>query len=710
MKNRILSIILAALMVIGSVGTFAIGTAAAGGLTFSVKTGAVQSDDTVHVELYMEGNDSTFAGVTLTLAYDNTVIVPVGYDTIWDENEEADVLDTCLTGTVEIKLAEPDVNYEELTEVSYTASRTKNYTKSAGKVVGYTFKVIDKEGFTNLTLTADCTNEAQGEVVPTLVNGHVGQLSLDELTMDSKTVTFDGKAHSLEIVGLDSEMTVAWTNNNQTNAGTYTVTAVVSKPGYNSKTLTATLTINKANAVITGVELWPVAEGEIPEIKSLTNAKVQIPGGESWTLTASDDAAIVKDGDVYKLSGVTNSTANIVLDTTVTFTPVADEDLVDSIVEEAGIENTEANPAPVSPVATKITLPEVELPYGYTLELVPVDGVIDAEGTITRPEDNNITVPVEFKVIAADGTDTGETVTVYYEITKKVTSNSSLAMLLLYYHKKLDQANAQVETVKSDVSGATVAAGTKVTLSTATAGATIHYTTDGSTATVLSPVYTGPIVVDKTVTISAIATKSGMKTSAPATFFYTVSETSIALKADAANIKYMDGRGDKFEPEAYATRYEVIKALANVFDIKTTNAPLALTDVADEYKELVDLCTAAGIIKGYEDKTFRGNEAITRAEVATMICNIMGLDVEGAKDAGFSDVSGWATKYVNACASAKYVNGNGDGTFAPGNNIKRNELTVIINNITGAKAGTSCSYADVVEGTWYFGYVAAAAK
>ena len=172
----------------------------------------------------------------------------------------------------------------------------------------------------------------------------------------------------------------------------------------------------------------------------------------------------------------------------------------------------------------------------------------------------------------------------------------------------------------------------------------------------------------------------------------------------------MDGRGDKFEPEAFATRYEVIKALANVFDIKTTNAPLALTDVDAEYKELVDKCTAAGIIKGYDDKTFRGNDNITRAEVATMICNIMGLDVENAKDAGFSDVSGWAAKYVNACANAKLVNGNGDGTFAPENNIKRNELTVIINNITGAQAGTSCSYADVVEGTWYFGYVAAAAK
>ncbi|MBR3965889.1 MAG: S-layer homology domain-containing protein [Clostridia bacterium] len=709
MKKRILSIILAALMVIG---TFAIGTAAADEFKIVAET-SDNGDGTYDVAVMMY-NSPKISSLDLVIKFDNSKVKLVDYEGYDPENWVYDPT-CCLSGTTSNLGAGNAL--DTLSEVTLILGRAGVDPTVNGKLLGLTFKLEDgvKNADIEVVIKTPCIQQPtqsapQLEFTPVTEDGFVGVLTLDELTLEDKTVTYDGNTHSLEIKGVDNTMNVQWTNNGKKDAGTYTVTAVVSKAGYESKTLTATLTINKANAVITGVELWPVAEGEIPEIKSLTNAKVQIPGGESWTLTASN-AAIVKDGDVYKLSGVTNSTANIVLDTTVTPTFVAAEDLVDSIVEEAGIENTEANPAPVSPVATKITPPEVELPYGYTLELVPVDGVIDAEGTITRPEDDSITVPVEFKVIAADGTDTGATVTVYYEITKKTSSGSDeLALLLLYYHRKLEETKKQVETVKSDVSGATVAAGTKVTLSTATAGATIHYTTDGSTATVLSPVYTGPIVVDKTVTISAIATKSGMKTSAPATFFYTVSETSIALKADAANIKYMEGRGDKFEPEAYATRYEVIKALANVFDIKTTNAPLALTDVADEYKELVDLCTAAGIIKGYEDKTFRGNEAITRAEVATMICNIMGLDVEGAKDAGFSDVSGWATKYVNACANAKYVNGNGDGTFAPGNNIKRNELTVIINNITGAKAGTSCSYADVVEGTWYFGYVAAAAK
>lgn len=712
MKKRILSVLLAALMIIGSVGTFAIGTSAAEALTFSVKTGAVQSDNTVKVEVWMDGNSGSFAGVNFTLSYDKNVIVPTAYDTKWDEDEGADVLDTCLTGTVENKLAEPGVVYADLDAVSYTAFRTTNYTKASGKLIGYTFKVLDKEGFTNLTLTVDCTDQDKKAVVPKIVNSHVGQLSLDDLTLASKTVNYNGAEQGLDIVGLDSEMSVVWKLNGNTvsgkfvNAGTYNLTAVVSKPGYNSKTLTATLTINKVPGTLVGVELWSAVEGsENIEIKSLDGAYVEAIG-QKIPVTFSNPK-VVKDGDSYKLEGVTVSDTNIYpIDTTVVPKFVAADKIVDQIVEEADIE------APgVNPLASKLPAPDVELPYGYQLVLVP-NAYVAEDGTITRPDDvDSIDVDVTYNVEDESGKVLGSVV-LTYTITRQSASDSSLiAYLMLLYNQKLAASKTPVANVNASVaSGSAVAAGTTVTLTSATEGATIYYTTDGTTATVLSNVYTGPIVVNKDMTINAIAKKSGMKTSSMSTFTYTIAATSVTLKADAANIKYMEGRGDKFEPEANATRYEVIKALANVFDIKTTNASLELTDVAAEYKELVDLCTAAGIIKGYEDKTFRGNESITRAEVATIICNIMGLDVEAAKDAGFTDVSGWAAKYVNACANAGYVKGKGNGIFAPSANITRAELATIINNITGAEEADTCSYDDVVEGKWYYGIVCAAAK
>jgi len=73
-----------------------------------------------------------------------------------------------------------------------------------------------------------------------------------------------------------------------------------------------------------------------------------------------------------------------------------------------------------------------------------------------------------------------------------------------------------------DVPGATYSQPQTVTLSDSTSGATIYYTTDGSTPTTSSPQYTGAISVTQTMTIKAIATAPGFTPSAVATATYTL--------------------------------------------------------------------------------------------------------------------------------------------------------------------------------------------
>jgi len=63
-----------------------------------------------------------------------------------------------------------------------------------------------------------------------------------------------------------------------------------------------------------------------------------------------------------------------------------------------------------------------------------------------------------------------------------------------------------------------------VTLKSATSGATIYYTTDGTTPTKSSPVYGGPIIVSKSESVKALAVVSGYSPSAIGVAVYKITE------------------------------------------------------------------------------------------------------------------------------------------------------------------------------------------
>ncbi len=81
----------------------------------------------------------------------------------------------------------------------------------------------------------------------------------------------------------------------------------------------------------------------------------------------------------------------------------------------------------------------------------------------------------------------------------------------------------QVATPTFSPSSMTSATPVSVTITTATPGSTIRYTTNGSTPTSSSTLYSGPVSVSSTATIKAIALKSGMTNSAVGDATYTIS-------------------------------------------------------------------------------------------------------------------------------------------------------------------------------------------
>ncbi len=70
---------------------------------------------------------------------------------------------------------------------------------------------------------------------------------IEGVTLADATFTYDGSAKSLVVTGIAPEgVSVTYTNNGQTNAGEYNVTASLSGGGYETLTLSAKLTIEKA--------------------------------------------------------------------------------------------------------------------------------------------------------------------------------------------------------------------------------------------------------------------------------------------------------------------------------------------------------------------------------------------------------------------------------------------------------------------------------
>lgn len=91
--------------------------------------------------------------------------------------------------------------------------------------------VLSGEGYVTLTLDATLTIEK-------------ATLDASAFTFEDDTVPYDGKAHSLKVEGeLPAGVTVTYSNNGKTEAGTYEVKATLSGSNYNPLTLTATLRI-----------------------------------------------------------------------------------------------------------------------------------------------------------------------------------------------------------------------------------------------------------------------------------------------------------------------------------------------------------------------------------------------------------------------------------------------------------------------------------
>ena len=76
----------------------------------------------------------------------------------------------------------------------------------------------------------------------------------------------------------------------------------------------------------------------------------------------------------------------------------------------------------------------------------------------------------------------------------------------------------------------------------------------------------------------------------------------------------------------------------------------------------------------------------------------------------FNDLSNyaWAESYINDLAAKGVINGYSDGSFKPGNNVKRCDFVVMISRALDLKSDSTDNFSDVPAGAYYAEAVAAA--
>lgn len=112
----------------------------------------------------------------------------------------------------------------------------------------------------------------------------------------------------------------------------------------------------------------------------------------------------------------------------------------------------------------------------------------------------------------------------------------------------------------------------------------------------------------------------------------------------------------------------------------STNAFAAttFTDINDSYaKTEINKLAEMGIVDGNGDGTFKPTQNITRDEFAKILCVSLGLDQDASGAAQFTDVEDWARGYVGALVTEGITQGTGDSTYGGTEQLTREQMAAL---------------------------------
>ena len=150
-----------------------------------------------------------------------------------------------------------------------------------------------------------------------------------------------------------------------------------------------------------------------------------------------------------------------------------------------------------------------------------------------------------------------------------------------------------------------------------------------------------------------------------------------------------------FEPNTHLTRAMLVAVLHRLEGSPAASAG-DFTDVADGdwYAQAVNWAASVGVVNGFDDGTFQPNTAITREQLAAILCNYAqykDFDTSTSGDLStYSDaasVSDWAQESVEWMVGSGLLGGYEDSTLRPQGTTTRAEVASVLQRALGNVAG-----------------------
>lgn len=154
----------------------------------------------------------------------------------------------------------------------------------------------------------------------------------------------------------------------------------------------------------------------------------------------------------------------------------------------------------------------------------------------------------------------------------------------------------------------------------------------------------------------------------------TVHEYAITWAAQAGVVRGIDDT--RFAPSRAVTRAQMATFLVNTFEIEVSPATGVFPDVepGQTHADNIEALVAAGVANGFGDGTYRPDQQVTRAQMASFLAGALALTAE--EPASFDDVSPDSVHAASIAgiAEAGITGGCAADRFCPDDAVQRGQL------------------------------------